>query len=327
MKTLYIIGNGFDIHHGLDTRYQSFAKYLEESNSELYDLLLTYYGLPDITDPDITDYEYGLWSQFEEALADLDYSSVLDDNSDWAANPSAEDFKDREWHQYQHQMELIIKDLTINLIGEFNNFILKADYVSIPESALVEIEGDSQLLNFNYTGTLSEAYGIEDERITYIHKKAAAEESRIILGHGTDPANFEPEEEAPPAGLSEEELFEWEQDQADQYDYSYESAREEILSYYTKAFKNTAEIIRENRKFFSNLSDIEKVIVLGHSMSKVDLKYFEEIKSKLKANAVWNVSYFGEAEKDGHKKTIALLGIDQENIVQMKIADLLKKAH
>ena len=33
MKTLYIIGNGFDIHHKLDTRYQSFANYLAENNS------------------------------------------------------------------------------------------------------------------------------------------------------------------------------------------------------------------------------------------------------------------------------------------------------
>jgi hypothetical protein len=49
MKTLYIIGNGFDIHHNLDTRYQSFANYLAENNSDVYDLLLNYYGLPDIT--------------------------------------------------------------------------------------------------------------------------------------------------------------------------------------------------------------------------------------------------------------------------------------
>ena len=70
MKILYIIGNGFDIHHKLDTRYQSFANYLAENNSEVYDLLLNYYGLPDITNPELTDEEYALWSRFEQALAD-----------------------------------------------------------------------------------------------------------------------------------------------------------------------------------------------------------------------------------------------------------------
>ncbi|KQX10977.1 bacteriophage abortive infection AbiH family protein [Flavobacterium sp. Root420] len=327
MKTLYIIGNGFDIHHGLDTRYQSFAQYLDENNSELYNLLLTYYGLPDITDPDLTDEEYGIWSRFEQALADLDYISVLDDNSDWIANPSAEDFKDREWHQYQQQMELIIKDLTTNLVGEFNSFILKADYGSILEKALIEIDDDSHFLSFNYTSTLSQAYEIGDKRITYIHNRASEDESSLILGHGTDPANFQSEEQRPPAGLSDEELFEWEQERADQYDYSYESAKEEILSYYTKAFKNTAAIIIENSRFFSSLGDVGKVIVLGHSISEVDLKYFEEIKAKIKADAVWHVSYFAEVEKDAHKETLSLMGIDQKNIVQIKITDLLRNSH
>ncbi len=117
MKTLYIIGNGFDIHHKLDTRYQSFANYLAENNSEVYELLLNYYGLPDITNPELTDEEYALWSRFEQALADLDYLSVLDDNSDLIARPGAEDFRDRDWHSYQIEMEEIIKDLTTTLIS------------------------------------------------------------------------------------------------------------------------------------------------------------------------------------------------------------------
>ena len=32
IKTLYIIGNGFDIAHGLDTRYWKFREYLEIEN-------------------------------------------------------------------------------------------------------------------------------------------------------------------------------------------------------------------------------------------------------------------------------------------------------
>ncbi|MDX7755866.1 AbiH family protein [Aeromonas caviae] len=27
---LYVIGNGFDVHHGLDTRYTSFGLYLKK---------------------------------------------------------------------------------------------------------------------------------------------------------------------------------------------------------------------------------------------------------------------------------------------------------
>ena len=33
--TTYIIGNGFDIAHGLDTSFESFRNYLDEKNSNL----------------------------------------------------------------------------------------------------------------------------------------------------------------------------------------------------------------------------------------------------------------------------------------------------
>jgi hypothetical protein len=93
LKNLYIIGNGFDIYHRLDTKYQSFAKYLSKVNNEIYELILTYYGLPDISENPVSDDDYNSWSTFESALADLDYEQVLDDNSDYAANPSSTDFK------------------------------------------------------------------------------------------------------------------------------------------------------------------------------------------------------------------------------------------
>lgn len=209
MKTLYIIGNGFDIHHKLDTRYQSFANYLAENNSDVYELLLTCYGLPDITNSELTEEEYALWSRFEQALAELDYLSILNDNSDLSANPGAEDFRDRDWHSYQFEMENVVKDLTTNLIKEFNDFILMVDYGSIPVDTLIELENDSHFLSFNYTETLQKYYDIIEDRITYIHNKASIDKCNLILGHGTDPSNFIEKKEEPPQGLSEEELYEW----------------------------------------------------------------------------------------------------------------------
>jgi len=45
---LYVIGNGFDVHHGLDTRYTSFGLYLKKNYRETYELLLDYYGFADL---------------------------------------------------------------------------------------------------------------------------------------------------------------------------------------------------------------------------------------------------------------------------------------
>ena len=43
MAKLYIIGNGFDLHHGMATDYGQFAEYLRRTNSELRDLIDHYF--------------------------------------------------------------------------------------------------------------------------------------------------------------------------------------------------------------------------------------------------------------------------------------------
>lgn len=48
MNSLYIIGNGFDLHHELDTHYRSFGLYLQDHYGAIYDQLLEYFGLPHI---------------------------------------------------------------------------------------------------------------------------------------------------------------------------------------------------------------------------------------------------------------------------------------
>ena len=36
---LYIIGNGFDMRHGLPTGYKHFKSYVEKNNQDLYDAI------------------------------------------------------------------------------------------------------------------------------------------------------------------------------------------------------------------------------------------------------------------------------------------------
>ncbi|WP_377110387.1 AbiH family protein [Pseudoalteromonas sp. R86517] len=42
---LYVIGNGFDVHHGLDTRYTSFGLYLKLTTGKLMSYCLAITGL------------------------------------------------------------------------------------------------------------------------------------------------------------------------------------------------------------------------------------------------------------------------------------------
>jgi hypothetical protein len=64
---------------------------------------------------------------------------------------------------------------------------------------------------------------------------------------------------------------------------------------------------------------------LGHSISEVDLKYFEILKAKLNENVIWSVSYYSELEKQIHKETLLQLGINDTNIIQIKITDLKRQ--
>jgi Bacteriophage abortive infection AbiH len=86
-ENLYIIGNGFDRCHQLETNYQEFAFYLQNYHSDIHDLLTEYYGLPYLNPEVEEDHWDPLWSDFERTLADLDFEQVLEDNSEYQANP------------------------------------------------------------------------------------------------------------------------------------------------------------------------------------------------------------------------------------------------
>jgi hypothetical protein len=322
MKNLYIIGNGFDIYHGLDTKYQSFAKYLSQADNEVYDLMLNYYGLPDISEEPVSDDDYAAWATFELSLADLEYERVLDDHSDAIARPASDDFRDRDWHTYQIEMEMIIEKLTKRLISVFNQFILDVEYPDDINELRLKIIPKSQFLNFNYTNTLERYYGVDKGSICYIHGKSSDDDSQIILGHGTDPSHFEVKDPEPPEGLSAEQYDLWREDMADQYDYSYESAKQEILSYYTTAFKNTLSIIEKNIRFFEGLGSVENIYVLGHSISPVDIRYFEAVRQYVKPEAKWHVSFYTDYEKQKHLEALTTIGVMVENLVQLKMTAL-----
>jgi len=311
-KKLYIIGNGFDIHHGLDTKYSSFGKYLEAQNLELYELVTSYIGFPNEDDD--------LWYRFETNLANLDVDEILSLETDLLPNIASDDFRDRDRYNFEHAMEEHLEKLTKVLRQEFRNFIEAA---KIPDDAIekkIELDNKAQFLNFNYTDTLQHIYQVDSSNITYIHNAASDQTTQIILGHGINPKEFERTAPVPPQGLTEEELYEWMQDQSDNYDHSYDLGEQMIRGYFSSAFKNTAEIIENNRPFFNSLANVEQVTVLGHSISEVDIKYFVEVVA-IAPHSIWSVSYFSDSDKQRITDTFQTLGIAPNKITLFKIAD------
>ncbi|USP15242.1 bacteriophage abortive infection AbiH family protein [Vibrio gazogenes] len=124
-------------------------------------------------------------------------------------------------------------------------------------------------------------YGISESHITYIHGKAVNSDE-IILGHGVDPNNFRAAPPKPPAGLSDEELERWEEEMNDQYDYSFELGKTALQDYFSSSYKDTQTVICDHMEFFESIENIEQVFILGHSLSDVDLLYFEKVIASIK---------------------------------------------
>lgn len=89
MKTLYIIGNGFDIAHNLPTSYWHFREYLEDLHQDfLADFEYLYnIGRIDLSDPRVSERTVSkwknaicdtLWSDFEDKMGRPNIDEMLD---------------------------------------------------------------------------------------------------------------------------------------------------------------------------------------------------------------------------------------------------------
>ncbi|MBL7909910.1 MAG: bacteriophage abortive infection AbiH family protein [Bacteroidia bacterium] len=321
---LYIIGNGFDRYHGLNTSYQSFGFYLQDNYSDIYDMLIQYYGLPELDRDDDSSFNDPLWSVFEATLAGLDSEIVLEEFIGSLPNLSSDDFREADRSDFQYAIKSVVENLTTKMFKAFKEFILKVKFPGEINELRLNINTGARFLNFNYTNSLEILYNVSPSNILYIHNSANIKDSILILGHGTDPENFKFKEPEPPEGLSEEELWEWRDREGDNFDISYEWGKDEIETYFTKSFKHTNKIISDNLSFFNSLSNINEVIILGHSLADVDKAYIAKVFNSIKEGANWSVSYYSDWEKESHIEKLTTLGVNPNKMKLFKMNEIKK---
>lgn len=319
INTLYIIGNGFDLHHNLDTWYSSFGLFLKKKRSEIYDVFLEYYGFADLDEEDKESLKDPMWCEFEASLAQMDGDLLLENHVEHVPNYSSDDFRDRDLYDIQIYIQDIVDKATLKMRQTFEEFIENVDYPDIPARELANIDKAALFLTFNYTDTLERYYNVARENIEYIHNKAG-EGNDLILGHGIHPSEFKKQEDEPPEDPEERER--WEEWKADQYNYSIERGKEEVSWYFQKSFKPTEDVIAQKYSFFDKLSEIERVYVLGHSLAEVDLPYFRILKEHLSGNEEWVVSYYRDTEIVNRKAIIHSLGVAESKIHLTTISEL-----
>lgn len=288
---LYIIGNGFDIYHGIDSRYSDFQNYVLVTDYELFQTLEKYFNTDE------------LWSDFEETLACIDADGIIDDASNYLVSYGADDWSDTDHHNYQYEVDRALSFVTEKLKNHFTSWILG---LKIPSISQVNIDPNSIFLNFNYTSTLEKIYKVDSEKILYIHNKAVNEDSVLIIGHSRQ---FDDEQAFP------------------RYNDEYSDPRiaqgnDLIDEYFKETYKNTKTIIADNITFFKNLACINEVYVLGHSISSVDIPYFQLIQEIVDSKVNWIISYYQEEERNEKFYKAINFGIESSKIIMNTLNEL-----
>ena len=311
INKLVIVGNGFDIAHGLPTKYYDFMRYLltYEQKPKIY--MDNYIFLDSISQHDqakhrfyeaICKYipEQELWHGFEEALGILDVEQLKEDNACFLLGYGDEDWRDSAHHDFQYMIKEALS-FASDIPHYLKEWIKTIDTSNVaPNKALNFFNSDCLFLTFNYTDTIKAVYHIPEKRILYIHGNALCEDD-LISGHH-DKTLFK--EEPIPQFESDDEMETYYSE-----DIRVQEGKKIIKEYFRETYKNTSSIIRKNQDFFYSLKTINEIIILGHSLSQIDLDYFLEIRKFVLPTCHWHISYhnnndFGNA--NNFAKTLKL---------------------
>ncbi|WP_394196820.1 bacteriophage abortive infection AbiH family protein [Litoreibacter albidus] len=266
-KKLFIIGNGFDLHHGIASKYSEFATYLKDEDRTVFDIAEEYV-VP----------EKDLWSCLEERLAEVDVDQIEECANNFLVSYGADDWSDSYHHDYEYEIEQICAAISEKLRSHFSDWVRKIVIPSYAGNPVRCIEPASLFLNFNYTSTLQRLYDVPDSRILHIHGSVQDPTAEIILGHG------------------------WYRQTSDlRSRFTDEDTDVRVAGGFTliddllaNTFKPTKEIITRNKMFFHSLHSVSQIYVLGHSLADVDAPYFNEVLSNVSSNAQWIVSFYSD---------------------------------
>ncbi len=300
-KTLVIIGNGFDIMHGVKSSYWDFQKTLGK-NSMLRFYLETYLDTKD------------LWSNLEEALGRMNYSIFLNPDiiNMWLEDFGAYD-PDAQAADFFGAVETAIQpafEIPRELNRRFQQWVRTLTVEGTLRPFISMLHGDYKVLCFNYTEFIESLYGAKEDHICYIHgcrkKRRGRKSDELILGHKP--------------GTEEEQ---WDKVQLKPYKFkdpykryimesALETAARETAWYDEATTKKCADIIESHAQFFDDLPGTEEIYVIGHSLSEVDYPYFQEVVKK--TEAAWYIGYHSLDDMKRLMTFTGAMGLDKVTV-------------
>ena len=295
---LFVIGNGFDIAHGLPTKFdpdfKSIAlKYEQDNFWELYQ-----------------SRKDDIWSDFENLLGCPDFNALEEIFDGYAPDYLSDRESDRDSIIVQVDLNGKLRDALCEFADVADKHL---QYVQANESIAQLIKIDGYYITFNYTHTLEKVYGIPNEHILHIHGEAG----KNTLDLGYPKGAFTPEKyyydvrgkgRGPYREVEVEEYFN------DIEDYYVRTAYEQLIAK-CKSFYKEIRVDTLHKFLNENTCNIEEIIVYGHSCA-IDFDYFSYLNSKY-PNAKWTFYVRGTEQENNVQDLITNIGIKNANIIRI----------
>lgn len=280
--TLYILGNGFDLHHGLKTSYLDFRDdYVKKRSSILWNDLLDIYGSAPQNDN-------LWWKDFENMLGKVDYESLSKSH-----NRKALGFM---------KVRNLMKGKLPPLFGKWIKDVDRQ--IDASKIELVDdIDADSLFFTFNYTILLEKAYQVKEENVWHIHGSVKHPDD-IVVGHDAD------------AGQLVKYTQEYNKDQQRISPSYADNINQEALN---GAKKVRNRIYLQEDKFYQ-YSNIRHYVTMGFSFNDIDMPYIEKMWSvnRQKEYADWTLYWYSSGEDNLMKKKLIELGVNEKSITTLK---------
>lgn len=290
-KHLYIIGNGFDIHHDIPSKFNDekggdcFRKWIEEND------LCTLCTIED----NFGSVDDEWWNTFEVSLASIETLRIaVEEAFEHSPDFSSDNFRDRDWYEAEIAVKIRMDDVYNTISSALKKWVLQLPRGNY-RKAIDIITENSLFFSFNYTNTLESIYGIHDTNILYIHGNALKDDD-LILGHNSTYSKLE------------EAMSKYEK--VSDGEYHYQCAKDAALYGIASHRKNVDKIINQNSLWFEKLYNVNYVHILGHSLCEVDIPYFTEIFNHLEITKLnVEIYYHDDDVKQKARKLMQFLHI------------------
>ena len=278
--TLYIVGNGFDLHHGLRTSYANFRDdYVKKKSPILWNHLIDIYG-------DAPKDDDLWWKDFENMLGRVDYASLA----------NSQNGKAMGFSKVRNLMKGILPPL-------FGKWIKDVDRKTDLNSLILDPRTDAESLfcTFNYTLLLERAYKVDDSRIWHIHGSIKHPDD-ILVGHDSGGG----------------QLVKYVQEYNKGYQKINSSYADTINQYVLNGAKKVKDKITSHEKDgkFDQYSEIKHFVVMGFSFNDIDMPYIEKIieVNKNISDADWTLYWYSDGEDEYMTNKLLELRIDKGRI-------------